>query len=120
MGEERPVSRENLEAFCRWTGLIGIFTIIAGATGAVLGLFALIIGAIPGIIAVLMGLKLRRTQAHAQRLLYGSGQRDQEELNHMIISLISYFKIQGMLLIIILAVIIISFITGFLGFLFNY
>ncbi len=120
MQEQRPVSKENLSNLSRWAGLVSIVTIITGILSAILGLFALIIGAIPGVIAVILGLKLYHARNNAEKLLEKEGESDPEELNLLFKNLVTYFQIQGILIIIGLGVILFTFISGFLALLFNY
>jgi len=115
------ISKENLAELSRWAGLIAIVTIITGSLSAIMGLFALGIGAIPGVIAVFLGLKLRNVKNHADRFLREEEEgKTQEEIDLLIKNLVTYFKIQGILIIIALGVVGFSFISGFLGLLFYY
>jgi len=116
MQENKIIHQENLRDLSRWSGFVGIITIISGVISAATGLFFFIIGAIPGIIAVIMGMKLRNAKNYADKLLYSSEDKNTEELNLLVDNLTTYFKIQGVLIIVILVFILLSILsTAFFG-----
>lgn len=109
------VDKEYLRELSKWAGFVGIMTIIFGAVSAIMGLFAFVIGAIPGIIAIILGVKLRNTKLYADELL--AGEQDDTRLNMLFMNLNTYFKIQGILIIISLAFMALGMLTGvFAGF----
>lgn len=91
--------RENLHDLIRWTNIVGIFTIIGGVFQAIPGLFAFGIGAIPGLISIYLGTRLLRARDRAKDLLV-SDVSDAQVLNEFVSSLTTYFKVQGILIII--------------------
>jgi hypothetical protein len=119
----------KLEQLSKWMGFVGIMTIIGGAISAISGVFAFVVGAIPGIITILLGVMLRKAKGNAENMLY-EDPVDSYSANFsmLIANLNSYFKILGILIIIslvlgvlmvILGIIAGSFITNFLGELIN-
>lgn len=94
------VSRENLRQLSKWAGFVGIITIIGGVISAILGLFSFIIGAIPGIISIVLGVKLRNAKKYADELIMSNVENQDSQMNQIFINLITYFKIQGVLIII--------------------
>ena len=109
------IDREQLSQLSKWAGFVGIMTIISGALSAFFGLFAFIIGAIPGIIAIILGVKLRNTKKYADELLAtGSENVDQDnsKINMLFMNLNTYFKIQGILIIISLVMLGIGLLSG--------
>jgi len=107
-----------MQQLSAWMGFVGIITIIGGVLSALAGVFAFVVGAIPGIIAIVLGVKLRNAKQYAEALLM---EQDTElysgNFNMFVENLNIYFKIQGVLIIISLAMgllgIIISMIAGF-------
>ncbi len=91
--------RENLQDLIRWTNIVGIFTIVGGALQAIPGLFAFGVGAIPGLISIYLGTRLLRARDRAKDLLV-SDVSDAQVLNEFVSSLTTYFKVQGILIII--------------------
>lgn len=109
------VGREYLEQMSKWAGFVGIMTIIFGALSALAGVFAFLVGAIPGIITIILGVKLRNAKKYADELL-ASGQ-DEARMNLLLANLNSYFKIQGILIIVVLVLSVLGMFTGmFAGF----
>lgn len=86
----------TLQTLSKWAGFVGIMSIIIGAftcLGAI-GTFGLSL--IPGVITIVMGVKLRSAKASIDKYLAGGG----NELNNIFENLGTYFKIQGILYII--------------------
>jgi hypothetical protein len=87
----------TLQTLSKWAGFfVGIMSIIIGAftcLGAI-GTFGLSL--IPGVITIVMGVKLRNAKASIEKYLAGGG----NELNNIFENLGTYFKIQGILYII--------------------
>jgi len=103
------MDKRTLSQLSSWMGFVGIMTIIAGVISAIAGVFAFVIGAIPGIIAIVLGVKLRNAKHNADILIAGADdQVDLSQFNLFASNLTTYFKIQGIL-------IIISLVMGFLG-----
>jgi hypothetical protein len=80
----------------KWAGFVGIMTIISGVLGCLT-----IAGIIPGIISIILGLKLRSAKNYADQLAADPNETTQSgKLNLMISDLSGYFKIQGILIIV--------------------
>ncbi|AQS58640.1 hypothetical protein B0537_05800 [Desulforamulus ferrireducens] len=92
------VNREYWQQLSKWAGLVGILNIIFGAFSAICGVFAFIIGAIPGIIMIVLGVKLRNAKKYADEML--AEEESEGKINLILMNLNSYFMIQGILLII--------------------
>ncbi|MFO7294833.1 MAG: DUF5362 family protein [Caldicoprobacter sp.] len=92
--------RVQLNDLARWTGVVGWLTIIGGAISALGGLFAYIVGAIPGIITVILGIKLINARKHALNISLSIEENVDPNMNGMVRELAMYFKIQGILQII--------------------
>ncbi len=107
------MDRVKMQQLSTWMGFVGIITIIGGALSALAGVFAFVIGAVPGIIAIVLGLKLRNAKQYADALLMEeAGEGYSVNFNMFVDNLNTYFKIQGILIIISLAL-------GLLGILFG-
>ncbi|ACL69875.1 DUF5362 family protein [Halothermothrix orenii] len=105
--------REQLQELSKWTGFVGIVTIIFGVIATIFGLFQFVIGAIPGIVTIVVGVKLRNAKKAADRMLRPGGEENPEaDTYDLFENLNSYFKIQGILLIIYLVLLGISIIAG--------
>ncbi len=84
-----------------WLGFVGIMTVIGGAISAISGLFAFIIGAVPGIITVILGVKLLGAKKTVDTMLEESSAGiSPATFDKFIDSLRGYFKIMGILIII--------------------
>lgn len=103
--------REELKQFSKWAGFVAILTIIGGGLSAIGGLFAFIIGAIPGIIMIIVGVKLWKAKKEADEIVNLDGADYENKMYTLISNLTSYFKIQGILFIIMIAIYIIAFIV---------
>ncbi|MFW6014888.1 MAG: DUF5362 family protein [bacterium] len=109
------ISRQQLADLSKWAGFVGIMSIIGGTISALTGLFAFVVGAIPGIIMIIMGVKLRNAKKSADQLLAMSKNADQESQIYQIFENInSYFKIQGIMIIISLVLSALGFIMAFI------
>ncbi len=103
----------KLQQLSSWLGFVGIITIIGGVISAISGLFAFVVGAIPGIITLIMGIKLRKAKKHADAMLAEhDGALASANFEMLTDSLRSYFKIFGILIIIGLALSLLGFIVG--------
>jgi hypothetical protein len=117
------MDRETLKQLSGWMGFVGIMTIIAGVLSAIAGVFAFVIGAIPGVIMVILGIKLRSAQQNADTLVASpTDEVDPTQFNLFTSNLNTYFKVQGILIIISLALALILILLSLaLGFtMYNY
>lgn len=106
--------REQLRDFAKWAGILGWITLISGGINALFGLTAFIIGAVPGIISIILGLKLLEAKKHAKVLVDTDG-ADENEMYLLIKEITSYFKIQGIMTIIAIVLVIVIFILMIFG-----
>ncbi len=113
------MDREKLQQLSYWLGFVGIITIIGGAFTALAGLFAFIIGAIPGIVAIILGVKLRSAKQYADAVLQeNNGEKFPGSFDMFIDDLNTYFKIQGILILVSLALTVFGVIVGAIAFYF--
>jgi len=96
------LQREQLSDLSKWAGFVSIMTIILGVLSAISGVWFYLIGAAPGVIMIILGIKLRAAKNAADALLT-SGDENLAEVNSLIASLATYFKLQGILNIVVLA-----------------
>ncbi len=107
------IDRETLSKLASWSGFCGVMFIILGVLGAIGGLFAFIIGAIPGILMVMMGVKLLNAKNKVNLMLVqAAGVDTSASLNSLFADLKSFFLFQGILFILYLVLIAISIIVG--------
>ena len=110
------MNKDTLRQLSTWMGFVGIMTIIAGAFSAIAGLFAFIVGAIPGIITIILGVKLRNAKHNADLILAGETIDDEvAHFNMFTANLSTYFKIQGILIIISLAFALVGILIAIVG-----
>lgn len=89
---------ENIKKLAFWSSLLGWIMLISGVINAIIGLFAFIIGAIPGAITAFLGYKLIKASQQAKRL-YEEGPSE-NCFNEFLIHFYQFFKIQGIVFII--------------------
>ncbi|MDF2590789.1 MAG: hypothetical protein K0S75_255 [Clostridia bacterium] len=90
------INQENIQGFIKWANIVAILTIIFGALAALGGVVAFIIGAAPGVLMIISGVKLLNAKKAAQELV---GIEDpvlfSEKLNQLISDSTAFFKFQG-------------------------
>lgn len=96
------LNRRTLKQLSTWAGFMGVVTIISGSLSALAGLPFFIIGAIPGVVMIVMGVKLWQVKQEADAYL-ASPQEDLGKLNAVIEHLMLYFKINCIMTIVVLA-----------------
>ncbi len=116
------LNQETVNKLITWTNLVGIVSIVFGALSALGGIFAFLIGAIPGVVMIIMGVKLLNAKKAAQELLTIEDQSIAiTKLDQLLSDITTYFKIQGILYIasiavgIIVFIIYMAFIASFIG-----
>ncbi len=111
------MDRVVLRQLSAWMGFVAVITIISGVISVVTGLFTFILGAIPGIITIVLGVKLRNAKHYLDDIIMVPAGADYSmQLNMFATNLNTYFKIQGVLIIIIIVlIIIIFFLVALLG-----
>ncbi|TYP55420.1 hypothetical protein LZ11_01135 [Thermosediminibacter litoriperuensis] len=80
-----------------------------------MGLFAFIIGALPGVITLIMGIKLLGARDRAKNIVL-SQDYDEHQMVLLIQEMTSYFKIQGILIIIGVILFVLLGVTGFIAY----
>ena len=104
------LDKNQLRQLSTWSGLIGIFTIISGILSCLS-----IIGIIPGVISIVLGIKLRNAKNRADEIVAEINSTDEiARLNLLISDLTTYFKIQGILIIVSLVMVVLG-VLGFIG-----
>ena len=114
----RLIDHKRLEQLKKWAGFVGVMTIISGVLSAIVGVFVFIVGAIPGIITIILGVKLNDAQKEAGQLLASEDLPDEQRMPHLNLlfdNMNSYFKIQGILIIVNLVMFIIAIIVVIAG-----
>lgn len=90
------INQDNLQSYIKWANIVGIFTIIMGVLAALGGLFAFIVGAAPGVLMIIAGVKLLNAKKAASEL---TGIEDPQEfndrLNSLFIESTGFLKFQG-------------------------
>lgn len=86
------VDRYTLSETSKWAGYAGIIQIVMGAISALCGLFFFIIGAAPGVIMIILGVKLRNAKEQADEILLYP-EPNPEKLTLVLQNLNSYMKI---------------------------
>jgi hypothetical protein len=95
------LNQETLKKLITWINLVSILSIVIGAISALFGLLAVLIGAIPGVLMIIMGVKLLSAKKAAQELLTMEDQSlAAPKLELLLSEITTYFKIQGILYII--------------------
>lgn len=102
----------HLNSIAKWGKFLGYIYIIVGVINAITGLFAFIIGAIPGIIMIFLGIFLLRAGKEASNLLQ---EYDERPLTEMLHNFSKYLKVLGILMIIGIVFMIIGLIFAFTG-----
>lgn len=103
------INQENIQGFIKWANIVAILSIIVGSLAALGGVVAFIVGAAPGVLMIISGVKLLNAKKSAQELV---GIEDpvlfSEKLNQLIADSTAFFKFQGIYYIA-------SFILGIVG-----
>ncbi len=97
------MDRVVLRQLSGWMGFVGTITIISGIISILTSLFTFALGIIPGVITIILGLKLRAARQYVDELVNASPGADPTmPINMLAANLNIYFKIQGILIIILL------------------
>lgn len=90
------INQENLQSFIKWTNIVGILSIVFGALAALAGIAAFLVGAIPGVLMILAGVKLLNAKRTATELLdIFDSETATEKFNQLIVDSTAFFKFQG-------------------------
>jgi hypothetical protein len=89
---------QSLKDLGRWTGIIGNIIIFTGVISALLGLSLYIIGAIPGVIQIVLGAKLLNVKKYANEAVLFNIEDPSNQISYILTNLSSYFKLEGVLM----------------------
>lgn len=89
------ISPQFLEKTSKWSGFLGVVTIISGVLTCLGAITTFGLSLIPGIINIILGLKLNKVKKATQAYLRG----DSHAINETFDNIGDYFKIQGILMI---------------------
>lgn len=102
------LDKYQLSDMGKWVNFIGIVNIIAGIINCIT-----IVGIIPGILCIILGMKLRGVKRYSDEIVVSVDDTAQMgSLNLMVSELSSFFKINGILIIIGLVLSVIGLIIG--------
>jgi hypothetical protein len=108
------INQDNIQSFIKWSNIVGILSIVFGALAALAGIAAFLIGAIPGVLMILAGLKLLNAKRAAEGLV---GIEDPtllvEKFDQLISESTAFFKFQGIYYIVSIVLSIIGIIAWF-------
>lgn len=102
--------RESFGRLGKWTGFVGVMTLIVGILQAIS-----ILGIIPGVLSIILGVKLLGAKASAKAIAAYGGEMPPDQLNKMVRDLRVYFQINGVLIIIGLVFAALIMIAGIIG-----
>jgi len=95
-GRENMLEKYQLTDMGKWANFVGIVFIVTGILNCIS-----LVGIIPGIIFIFLGLKLRGVKRYSEEAAASSDEASQAgSLNMMVSELSSFFKIQGIFIII--------------------
>lgn len=103
-GNNVNIRKDILEEMAKWSGFLGICNIVFGALACLGAIVTFGFSLIPGIIQIIMGVKLNNAKKSANAFIYG----DYEEINNCFENLKTYLKINSIL-------IIVSLVLGIIG-----
>nr|WP_295974177.1 DUF5362 family protein [uncultured Bacillus sp.] len=102
----------HINSIAKWGKFLGYVYIIVGAIYALFGLFAFIVGAIPGVIMIFLGIFLLRAGKEADNLLR---EYEEQPMAEMLNNISKFLKVTGILMIIGFVLAIISIIFALTG-----
>lgn len=97
-----------LEKLSKWTSFVGIMLIILGSLICLGAFRSFGLSLIPGIITILLGVKLRSAKASIDMYIRGNS----NEINEIFEHLGSFFQMSGILIIIYLSLMVLFFIVA--------
>ncbi|MDF2840734.1 MAG: hypothetical protein K0Q99_1506 [Clostridia bacterium] len=108
------INNESIQGFIKWTNILGILSIVLGALAALAGLPALIIGAAPGVLMILAGVKLLSAKKTAEGFIGIEDPTLQlEKFNQLITESTGFFKFQSIYYIVAIVLSILGIIAWF-------
>lgn len=106
------MAEQSLQRIVTWGKILGILFMIMGGLNALMGLFAFIIGAIPGVIMVYLGYLIYRTGKNAEEFIET---KENASLAELLDNYGKYLFVQGILMFISIGLMIIGFIIFFIS-----
>jgi len=103
------MNEQTFKRISTWGRALGIFMMITGGISALFGLTFFVIGSIPGLITAYLGYLVYKTGKSAKSFIQ---KQDEESLNTLLEGYAKYLLVNGILLIVSLAFILISFMLG--------
>lgn len=99
--------KKHLKALAKWSKFVGIFGLLLGALLSLLGFTMFYIGAIPGLLIVVLSIRLLGASRSAKRLNYNLRliQNEQDIYDETFNLFASYFRLQAVLLLLILSMV---------------
>lgn len=83
----------TIQRIAKWGKFTGIVTMICGAISALSGVFAFVVGAIPGLIIAWFGYLVYKTAEHASKYLHDKNQQHVEDILDMYGKLLKFYGI---------------------------
>ncbi len=103
------MDRVVLRQLSAWMGFVGVIIIISGIISVLLSLASFALGAIPGIISVILGVKLFSAKQYVNEIIATPPGADfTPHFNMFATNLNTFFKIQGLLILILLVLLFFS------------
>ncbi|KNF07780.1 hypothetical protein CLPU_12c00530 [Gottschalkia purinilytica] len=90
------INKEALSSLSSWSSFISIVTIISGILTCLGSIFTFGLSLIPGIITIILGVKLNNAKNSIRNYLNGN----EAEINMIFENMKGYFKLQGILIIV--------------------
>jgi amino acid transporter len=97
----------TFEKFAKWSGFMGVWTIIAGVLSALT-----IVGIPAAIIMIILGVKLLGAKSSAKALAMAPEGDVSMHINKLVGDLKTYFQINGVLIVISLIIMVLAIIAG--------
>lgn len=97
----------SLKRISTWGKILGVLMMIFGGIYALLGLFAFIVGAIPGLVSAFMGYLLFKSGQAAEQFLQN---QTEQALSDLIDNYAKFLLIQGILMIVSVVIVVLYFI----------
>lgn len=108
------INQENIQGFIKWTNMLAILSIVFGGLAALAGIAAFLVGAIPGVLMILAGLKLLNAKRTAEGLVGIEDPLIQaEKFNQLIAESTAFFKFQSIYYLVALVMSILGIIVWF-------
>ncbi|PLS19087.1 hypothetical protein CVD28_01385 [Bacillus sp. M6-12] len=105
--------QEHLKKLSFWGKFVGWTLLISGGLSTLIGAFAFLVGAIPGLVTIYMGWKLIKASENADRLYHEAN--NEEAFQSLLKNYLSFFKTQGILLIVMFVIYGLMFLLMALG-----